>query len=103
MSFYTYRTTYDANCPAPGPAQNLPDGLCERARVQVKRVYDSRMQQVQLDDVTFDLDKFMSFEGKTGVYLLYTLTRIRAVLEKAGVDPDAEAVIHSIIPQEQNP
>lgn len=57
MSFYTYQTTYDQqNCPTVGPAQNVTDGLCERACVQVKRVYDSCMQQVQLDDVTFDLE-----------------------------------------------
>ena len=56
MSFYTYANAYtSADCPSPGPAQNVTDGLCERACVQVKRVYDSCMQQVQLDDVIFDL------------------------------------------------
>lgn len=37
-------------------------------------------------DYVFDLDKFLAFEGKTGVYLLYTLTRIQSILNKAG-DP----------------
>ena len=31
----------------------------------------------------FDLDKFLAFEGKTGTYLLYTVTRINSVLKKA--------------------
>ncbi len=31
----------------------------------------------------FDLDKFMSFNGKTGPYLLYTVVRIQSVLRKA--------------------
>ncbi len=31
----------------------------------------------------FDLDRFMSFEGKTGPYLLYAVVRIRSVLRKA--------------------
>lgn len=31
----------------------------------------------------FDLDKFMSFNGKTGPYLLYTVVRIQSLLRKA--------------------
>ncbi|MCM1579222.1 MAG: arginine--tRNA ligase [Ruminococcus sp.] len=35
-------------------------------------------------DYIFDLDKFLSAEGKTGIYLLYTVSRINSVLKKAG-------------------
>ena len=31
----------------------------------------------------FDLDRFMSFEGKTGPYLLYQAVRIQSILRKA--------------------
>ena len=31
----------------------------------------------------FDLDRFMSFEGKTGPYLLYQAVRIKSLLRKA--------------------
>lgn len=34
-------------------------------------------------DYIFDLDKFMSFEGKTGPYLLYTMVRLNSILTKA--------------------
>ena len=34
-------------------------------------------------DYNFDLDKFCSFEGKTGPYLLYTITRANSILKKA--------------------
>lgn len=34
-------------------------------------------------DYVFDLDKFLSFEGKTGPYLQYTVCRINSVLNKA--------------------
>ena len=34
-------------------------------------------------DYIFDLDKFLSFEGKTGPYLLYTMVRLKAILRKA--------------------
>lgn len=37
-------------------------------------------------DYVFDLNKFLSFDGKTGTYLLYTVTRINSILKKAGVD-----------------
>lgn len=34
-------------------------------------------------DYIFDIDKFCSFEGKTGPYLLYTITRAKSILNKA--------------------
>ncbi|MBR7143227.1 MAG: arginine--tRNA ligase [Clostridia bacterium] len=43
-------------------------------------------------DYVFDLDKFLSFEGKTGPYLLYTVVRINSLLAKAeaaGAKPSA--------------
>lgn len=38
----------------------------------------------RLKDYIFDLDKFMSAEGKTGIYLLYTVSRINSIMKKAG-------------------
>ncbi|MGN0665141.1 MAG: arginine--tRNA ligase [Huintestinicola sp.] len=35
-------------------------------------------------DYIFDLDKFLSSEGKTGIYLLYTISRINSIMSKAG-------------------
>ncbi|MBO4872235.1 MAG: arginine--tRNA ligase [Lachnospiraceae bacterium] len=34
-------------------------------------------------DYVFDLDRFSSFEGNTGPYILYTVVRIRSILRKA--------------------
>jgi len=45
----------------------------------------------------FDLDRFMSFEGRTGPYLLYQAVRIKSILRKAdeqGVKPGAIAIDH---------
>ena len=45
----------------------------------------------------FDLDRFMSFEGKTGPYLLYQAVRIKSILRKAdeqGVKPGAIGIEH---------
>lgn len=33
-------------------------------------------------DYIFDIDKFLSFEGKSGTYILYTITRIQSILRR---------------------
>ena len=40
----------------------------------------------RMKDYIFDSDKFCSFEGKTGPYLLYTITRAKSILKKSGQD-----------------
>jgi arginyl-tRNA synthetase len=37
-------------------------------------------------DYIFDIEKFCSFEGKTGPYILYTMVRINSILEKTNSD-----------------
>ena len=37
-------------------------------------------------DYIFDLDRFSAFEGNTGPYILYTIVRVKSILNKAGVD-----------------
>lgn len=49
MSFYSYKNANPACCPG-SIAGNALDGLQEKICVQVKRVYDSAMQQQQLDN-----------------------------------------------------
>ena len=61
-----------------GARNSLPAGARRR---QIRGSGESPDQGLR-----FDLDKFLAFEGKTGVYLLYTLTRIQSILNKAG-DP----------------
>lgn len=45
-------------------------------------------------DYIFDIDKFTSFEGNTGPYILYTIVRIKSILnklsdeERAAISPD---------------
>ena len=34
-------------------------------------------------DYIFDMDRFVSFEGNTGPYILYTIVRIKSILAKA--------------------
>lgn len=44
-------------------------------------------------DYVFDIEKFCSFEGKTGPYILYTMVRIKSILNKANIN---ECRINSI-------
>jgi arginyl-tRNA synthetase len=41
------------------------------------------LQNAPRNDYIFDLEKFVSFEGKTGPYLQYTTVRLKALLAKA--------------------
>ena len=43
-------------------------------------------------DYIFDTDKFTSFEGNTGPYILYTMVRIKSILAKYGVSPLPETI-----------
>lgn len=63
------------------------DGRAETARrVGMAAVKFGDLINHRAKDYIFDLDKFLSFEGKTGTYLLYTVTRINSILKKAGTD-----------------
>lgn len=47
-------------------------------------------------DYIFDMERFTSFEGNTGPYILYTIVRIKSILNKykeAGKDASAEVIL----------
>ncbi len=48
-------------------------------------------------DYIFDVERFASFEGNTGPYILYTMVRIKSILakykEKGGKEPDMGALL----------
>lgn len=41
-------------------------------------------------DYIFDIERFTSFEGNTGPYILYTMVRIKSILAKIGDVPEAK-------------
>ena len=43
-------------------------------------------------DYIFDLERFASFEGNTGPYILYTMVRIASILKKSGMDVSASGI-----------
>lgn len=57
------------------------------------------LSNIASKDYVFDIDKFSSFEGKTGPYIQYTGARINSLLEKAGEDCGKISIF---LPEEKN-
>lgn len=68
-----------------GAAKELPEG--ERAaiarQVGVATLRFADLQNHRVSDYIFDIERFSSFEGRTGPYLLYSAVRIQSILRKA--------------------
>lgn len=57
-------------------------------KVALAAIKFADLSNVRTTNYTFDLDRFISFEGKTGPYLLYAAVRIKSLARRA----DAEGV-----------
>ena len=57
MSFYSCKNANPAGVPG-NIAGNVLDGLNEKIRIQVQRVYDSCLQQEQLTNVDVTIDSY---------------------------------------------
>ncbi len=56
-------------------------------------------------DYVFDLDRFTSFEGDTGPYILYTIVRIKSILNKykeQGGNPDTAELMDAVSASEKD-
>ncbi|NWG72301.1 MAG: arginine--tRNA ligase [Parvularculaceae bacterium] len=77
-----------------GLAKDYPEAETREVtrKVAVAALKFADLSNPRTTDYVFDLDRFMSFEGKTGPYLLYAAVRIRSLLVKgkeAGAIPGA--------------
>jgi arginyl-tRNA synthetase len=71
------------------PADEFED-IARKVAIAALKFAD--LSNARTTSYVFDLDRFMSFEGKTGPYLLYQAVRIRSLLRKAaeqGLAPGA--------------
>ena len=90
----------EANLPADMDAAERADVA---AKVAVSALRFADLQNTRTTNYVFDLERFTSFEGKTGPYLLYATVRIKSLLRKAAeaghapgaiaVDSDAERAL----------
>ena len=76
-------------------AANLPDDMGPEERANVARLVAvaalrfADLQNTRTTNYVFDLDRFTSFEGKTGPYLMYAAVRIKSLLRRAHADGNA--------------
>ncbi|HEX7884653.1 MAG TPA: arginine--tRNA ligase [Phenylobacterium sp.] len=75
-----------------GLGENLPADEFEQiaGKVAVAALKFADLQNFRGTSYVFDLDRFTSFEGKTGPYLLYQAVRVKSLLRRAadeGVQP----------------
>ena len=70
----------------------IPSGEAEQTSRQVALAalkYGDLSNQASKDYI-FDIEKFTSFEGDTGPYILYTIVRMRSILQRYAAEPDAK-------------
>lgn len=65
-------------------AERNPDAADKVAMAALKF---ADLQNLRMSSYVFDLDRFLSFEGKTGPYLLYQCVRIKKLLAGSDVEP----------------
>lgn len=53
-------------------------------KVAIAAIKFADLQNNRIADYVFDIDRMISFEGKTGPYLLYQAVRVNSLLKKAG-------------------
>lgn len=72
------------------------------AKVAVAALKFADLQNYRGTSYVFDLDRFMSFEGKTGPYLLYQAVRVKSLLRRAEAEGVAAGPIAIAEPAERD-
>jgi len=55
--------------------------------IALAAIFYGDLKNFRGNDIVFNIEKFLSFEGDTGPYLLYSYARARSILEKARYKP----------------
>ncbi len=87
-----------------GLGAELPAGEFEATahKVAVAALKFADLSNFRGTSYVFDLDRFMSFEGKTGPYLLYQAVRIKSLLRRAEADGAAAGPVAAHEPAERD-
>jgi len=62
-------------------------------KVAVAAIKFGDLSNHRLRDYVFDIDKFLAFEGKTGTYLVYTVSRINSILKRLSIETELNAPV----------
>jgi len=76
--------------------------LNERAKkIALAAIFYGDLKNYRANDIVFDVNKFISFEGNTGPYLLYSYARAKSILRKANFKPE-ELKVDGLSESEKN-
>jgi len=81
---------------------NITNELSVAHKVAISAIKFADLQNNPGSDYIFDLDRMISFEGKTGPYLLYQAVRIKSLLDKAHWNSAVPANIHFATEHDRN-
>lgn len=78
--------------------KNIPEEDIEEisSKVGLAALKYGDLSNQALKDYIFDIDRFASFEGNTGPYILYTIARIKSILNKAN---DVKKDMNILVPK----
>jgi arginyl-tRNA synthetase len=87
-----------------GLAADLPQAEFEdiAGKVAVAALKFADLQNFRGTSYVFDLDRFTSFEGKTGPYLLYQAVRVKSLLRRAAAEGHAAGPVAVAEPAERD-
>jgi arginyl-tRNA synthetase len=87
-----------------GLGESLPADEFEdiAGKVAVAALKFADLQNFRGTDYIFDLDRFSSFEGKTGPYLLYQAVRVKSLLRRAADEGATEGPVSVAEPAERD-
>jgi len=67
--------------------------LAKRAKaIALSAILYGDLKNYRANDAVFDIEKFLSFEGNTGPYLLYSYARAKSIVRKSKVKPKVESI-----------
>lgn len=77
--------------------------LDERSRrIALAAIYYGDLKNYRENNIVFDIDRFVSFEGNTGPYLLYTYARAKSILAKSNAKVSKITKVKSISEKEKS-
>jgi len=67
--------------------------ILRRAKaIALAAIFYGDLKNYRANDIIFDIERFLSFEGDTGPYLLYSYARAKSILRKAKYSPKKEII-----------
>ena len=67
-------------------------------KIAIAAIFYGDLRSSRTNNIIFDIKKFVSFEGNTGPYILYSYARAGSILEKA--PPEGKFEVYDLEPKE---